>query len=56
MTQFAMSEYVKDVSAPARWKVINYPKRDDSADQGNLTADAMDEAVEEGGSDAEPDC
>ncbi|EEA25274.1 hypothetical protein EYB25_002542 [Talaromyces marneffei] len=53
---FAMSEYVKDVSAPARWKVINYPKRDDSADQGNLTADAMDEAVEEGGSDAEPDC
>ncbi|KUL89420.1 hypothetical protein ZTR_04447 [Talaromyces verruculosus] len=53
---FAMSEYVKDVSAPAGWKVINYPKKDESADQGNLTADAMDEGVEEGGSDAEPDC
>ncbi|EED21123.1 nuclear serine protease HtrA2/Nma111, putative [Talaromyces stipitatus ATCC 10500] len=54
---FAMSEYVKDPSAPAGWKVINYPKRDEaSADQGNLTADAMDEGAEDGGSDAEPDC
>lgn len=51
-----MSEYVKDVSAPAGWKVINYPKKEESADQGNLTADAMDEGVEDGGSDAEPDC
>lgn len=51
-----MSEYVKDVSAPAGWKVVNYPKKDEvSADQGNLTADAMDEAVEDGASDAEPD-
>lgn len=51
-----MSEYVKDPSKPAGWKVISYPKKDEaSADTSNLTADAMDEGSEGGGSDAEPD-
>jgi pro-apoptotic serine protease NMA111 len=50
-----MSEYVKDPSVPAGWKVLAYPKKDEAADASNLTADAMDEGTEGGGSDAEPD-
>jgi hypothetical protein len=56
--QFAMSEYVKDKSTPAGWKMVTYPKDKDlaTADTSNLTADAMDEGADEGGGDnAEPD-
>lgn len=53
-----MSEYVKDGSSPAGWKMISYPKDKDlaAADGSNLTADGMDEgAGGEGDHDAEPD-
>ncbi|CRG90839.1 Pro-apoptotic serine protease nma111 [Talaromyces islandicus] len=53
---FSMSEYIKDSTTDSGWKVVTYPTADEAgADTLNLTADAMDEGGDEGGSDIEPD-
>jgi hypothetical protein len=54
-----MSEYLKDPSVDAGWRTISHDKSDDklgvSSDAANLNPDAMDEGMEGGASDMEPD-
>ncbi|KAJ5679895.1 Pro-apoptotic serine protease [Penicillium macrosclerotiorum] len=56
---FPMSEYIKDPSTSAGWRTVSHDKRGDklgaSPDAVNLNFDAMDEGLEDGGSDMEPD-
>lgn len=57
--QFPMSEYLKDPSISAGWRTISHDKSGDklgiSPDAANLNPDAMDEGLEGGASDMEPD-
>lgn len=53
-----MSEYLKDPSVPAGWRTVSHDKSDKlgvSPDAANLNPDAMDEGMEGGASDMEPD-
>lgn len=54
-----MSEYIKDSSAAAGWSTISHGKSETkkgvSSDAANLNPDAMDEGMEGGVSDIEPD-
>lgn len=54
-----MSEYVKDPTSPGGWRTISYDKgsknRGELNDTGNLNADAMEEGIDDGMSDFEPD-
>lgn len=54
-----MSEYIKDPSVPAGWRTVSYEKgkerRGMTADSSNLNADAMDEGIDDGPSDVEPE-
>jgi len=54
-----MSEYIKDPSAEAGWSTVSHvkseTKRGVSSDAANLNPDAMDEGMEDGVSDVEPD-
>lgn len=54
-----MSEYIKDPSVEAGWRTVSHGKAEDklgvAPDAANLNPDAMDENMEEGGSDMEPD-
>lgn len=53
-----MSEYVKDESEPLGWKSISHDIKDKdgvAADVANLNPDAMDEGLEGGASDIEPE-
>ncbi|KAJ5623583.1 Pro-apoptotic serine protease [Penicillium lividum] len=56
---FPMSEYLKDPSVAAGWRTISHGKLNEklgvAADAVNLNPDAMDEGLEGGGSDMEPD-
>ncbi|KAJ9259282.1 hypothetical protein DTO207G8_845 [Paecilomyces variotii] len=56
---FPMSEYIKDPSVPAGWRTVSYEKgkerRGVTADSSNLNADAMDEGIDDGPSDVEPE-
>ncbi|KAJ5272941.1 Pro-apoptotic serine protease [Penicillium angulare] len=56
---FPMSEYLKDPSVEAGWRTISHGKPEDklgvAPDAANLNPDAMDEGMEGGGSDMEPD-
>lgn len=57
--QFPMSEYIKDPAAEAGWSTVSHgkseTKRGVSSDAANLNPDAMDEGMEDGVSDVEPD-
>lgn len=54
-----MSEYLKDSSVAAGWRTVSHDRPDEklgvAADAANLNPDAMDEGLEGGGSDMEPD-
>ncbi|KAJ5930233.1 Pro-apoptotic serine protease [Penicillium verhagenii] len=56
---FPMSEYLKDPSVAAGWRTISHDKTDEklgvAPDAANLNPDAMDEGLEGGASDMEPD-
>ncbi|KAJ5769601.1 Pro-apoptotic serine protease [Penicillium odoratum] len=56
---FPMSEYLKDPSVAAGWRTVSHSKPNEklgvAADAVNLNPDAMDEGLEGGGSDMEPD-
>ncbi|OQE18348.1 hypothetical protein PENSTE_c018G02255 [Penicillium steckii] len=56
---FPMSEYIKDPSSEAGWSTVSHgkseTKRGVSSDAANLNPDAMDEGMEDGISDVEPD-
>lgn len=52
-SQFPMSEYIKDPSAPAGWRTVSHDKAGAASDTV-LNPDAMQEGYE-GGSDVEPD-
>ncbi|KAJ5231885.1 Pro-apoptotic serine protease [Penicillium citrinum] len=56
---FPMSEYIKDPAAEAGWSTVSHgkseTKRGVSSDAANLNPDAMDEGMEDGVSDVEPD-
>ncbi|KAJ5996010.1 hypothetical protein N7522_007670 [Penicillium canescens] len=53
---FPMSEYIKDPTVPAGWRTVSYETQIGVApDAANLNPEAMDEGVEGGGSDIEPD-
>lgn len=54
-----MSEYLKDPTVAAGWRTVSHDKLNEklgiAADVANLNPDAMDEGLEGGGSDMEPD-